>query len=154
MLLILFQHCCNLFPFPGRGLPLLLSLPVVSKWWCRRWSEPLVATRPPVTMKASIVTGRGVNFQTNLTPICDPNGTQNPPKINPRAIQNPSQHPSCLRSFFSLILFVFFIDLRPQINENSTKKPSTPHPNNTTTKSCRCHKYIVKTNTFLNGFAM
>ena len=80
-------------------------------------------------------------FRCHLGPILVPTwlqlGIQNRPKIDPRAIQTPSQLASCFRSPFGWIFERIFIDFRlpnrPKINQNSIKK-STQHHNNQKTK--------------------
>ena len=86
---------------------------------------------------------RGTNFLTSswyplffdfgaiLVPTCRPKWSQNPPKIDPRAVQYPSQHPSYHRSLFLLIFDGFFIDFRSQnqwkFNKKSINKSSQQH---------------------------
>ena len=53
-------------------------------------------------------------FGAILVPTCLREWSQNPPKIDPRAVQYPSQHPSYYRSLFLLIFDGFSIDFRPR----------------------------------------
>ena len=79
------------------------------------------------------------DFGANLAPTCPPTWSQNPSKIVPRGIQNPSQLASCFRSPFGSIFDRFLVDFRCQnpskINQKSIKK-STQH-NNPKVKNAR-----------------
>ena len=80
-------------------------------------------------------------FRCHLGPILVPTwpqlDLQNQPKIDPRAIQTPSQLASCFRwpsgSIFQRICMDFWFPNRSKINQNSIKK-STKHYNNQKTK--------------------
>ena len=73
------------------------------------------------------------DFGANLAPTWLPTWAQNRPKIDPRAIQNPSQLASCFRSPFGSIFYRFLMDFRPQnrpkINQKSIKRSSQQHNN-------------------------
>ena len=73
------------------------------------------------------------DFGANLAPTCPPTWSQNPPKIAPRALQDPSKIASYLRSLFGWIFHRFLEDFPfqnpPKINQKSIKN-STQQPNN------------------------
>ena len=84
-----------------------------------------------------------------MVPTWPPTWAQNPPKIDPRAIQNPSQLASCFRSVFGSIFDRFLVDFRPpkrsKTNQNSIIK-SSQQPNNQKVKN------LKKTIVFFNVF--
>ena len=85
------------------------------------------------------------NFGPNLAPTWPPTWAPNRPKIDPRAIQNPSQLASCFRLVLGSIFDRFLIDFRPQnrskINQNSIKTSSQQH-NNQKTKMLKNHWFL------------
>ena len=75
-----------------------------------------------------------VDFGSNLASTCLPTRIQNRPKIDPRAIQTPSQLASCFRSPFGWIFERILIDCRLPNRPKSIKIQSNSQPNITTTK--------------------
>ena len=57
-----------------------------------------------------VLDGSWIDFWWILGPTWLPKPSHNPSKINPRAVQNPTQHRCCHRSLFWLIFYQIFID--------------------------------------------